>query len=287
MKGVFIFLIAFCCAVTVFVFRPSQIPALKQPVANNTQASLNTNSSTTDKQSSNSVHLEPNLNQPESFETQALVTFAQSPLTEVDKNKYRNFFEESVVREGRLFQWYRPNLTYAIDRATERRITKSKVRRAFEHWARESKIFTFQEVDDAEKADIFIQVASASQKDRMGEAGPDEAYENGKIQIGGRSISKYIVKHAKVTIAIDFFDYDKLKQYQQAQSDQGFQTLVHELGHVLGIMGHSPINGDCMYFQAHASGKACDELVSEINTLAMIYGRENSLNRGFYSQKHL
>lgn len=280
-KAVIVFLVIFCGAVTFFVLKPS--PNL---VRTESKTVPSIQIAERHKGEINSVHLKPNP-LAQSFETKTLglSTFAGKPLEKVDHNKYRNIFNETVLKEGRLFQWYRSNLTYSIDKATQRRITKSKVKRAFEHWAKESQIFTFREVDNQADADIIIQVATASEKDRMGEAGPDQAYENGTITINGYTLTKYIIKHAKITIASDFFDYDKLKEYQKAQSDQGFQTLVHELGHVLGIMGHSSQFGDCMYSQAHPSGKACDELIPEVNTLAMIYGRENALTRGFYSQK--
>jgi predicted Zn-dependent protease len=226
----------------------------------------------------------PNLNAsvtPQNFKA----SFAESPLTDVNQGKFKNFFQQAVINEGRMFRWPKSHLTYYIDLSTQRRITKSKVRRAFDQWERKSHIFSFSETYDPSKADIAITVATASEKNRMGEAGPDISYAGQSFKIGGKQITEYVIKHAKVTIAADYFDFKKVEEYQKAGVDHGFQTLVHELGHVLGIMGHSPNIGECMYFQADPSGKACNDLTPEVNTLAILYGKSSALSRGFYSQK--
>ncbi len=212
-------------------------------------------------------------------------TFAGKPLDDFDNSKYKNFFREAVINEGKIFRWNKSHLTYYIDINTQRRITKSKVRRAFDQWERKSRIFTFSETQNPNNADIAITVATASEKNRMGEAGPDKSYAGQIFNLGGRNIQEYVIHHAQVTIASDYFDIKKVDEYQKAGTDHGFQTLVHELGHVLGLMGHSPTTGDCMFYQAHPSGKACDTLTPEVNTLAMIYGKPNSLTRGFYETK--
>jgi hypothetical protein len=212
--------------------------------------------------------------------------FAKTPLyQEVDSKKFQNFFNESVITEGSIYRWNKSHLTFSIDKLASRRLSEAKVRRAFEHWQRKSRIFTFSQEKDPNKADILIKVATASEKSRMGEAGPDKALPGAIFDIGGHKVREFIVYHANVTIAEEFFDYKKMDEYVKAGTDHGFQTLVHELAHVLGIMGHSPNVGDCMYFQAHSSGKACDVITREVNTLAMIYGRPDLLNRGFYAQK--
>lgn len=211
--------------------------------------------------------------------------FPKPPVDSVDDKKFINFFDEAVVKEAAIYRWYKPNLTYCIDLMAQRRLSKSKIRRAFEAWSRKSRIFTFTEVNSPANADIMIKVASASEKTHMGEAGPDQAYAGQTFTLRGRSIPERIVKHAQVTIASDYFDVKQVEQYTKTGNDQGYQTLVHELGHVLGLMGHSPTQGACMYFQADPTGKACDVLTSEVNTLAMIYGRPDLLTRGFYTAK--
>jgi len=213
-----------------------------------------------------------------------LNAFLKPPIDTVDK-KYSNFFETAVVKQGNLYRWDKSHLTYYIDLTAQRRLSKSKVRRAFETWSRKSKLFTFSEASSPSKADIMIKVATASEKNRMGEAGPDMLLPGQTFQLKGVPISEKIIKHAQVTIAIDYFDLKKTEEYIKTGNDQGFQTLVHELGHVLGLMGHSPTLGDCMYFQADPKGVACDVLTPEVNTLAMIYGRPDLLTRGFYSSR--
>lgn len=221
--------------------------------------------------------------------TKALsTTFAGHPIppSKVNSKRYTHFFEEAVMREGRIFRWKKPNLTYYIDLMASRRLSKSKVRRAFNFWARKTKnLFTFREVANPKQADIFIQVKTASEKSRMGEAGPDISYRGQTFNIDGQSIPEYVVHHAQVTIAADHFDIKSTSRYTKAGTDHGFQTLVHELGHVLGLMGHSPTKGDCMYYRADPTATACDVLTPEVNTLAMIYGKRGTLTRGFYQQR--
>ena len=209
-----------------------------------------------------------------------LRSFGNLPLENIDSKKYPHFFRESVENRGEIFRWHKAHLTYALDLNIQRRFSKSKVRRAFALWSKESKIFTFSEAPNKKQADIFIQLADPSQKNRMGEASPDKVYSVGTLRIKGNLVHEYVIKHAQVIIASNFFNYQKLREYRQEKADYGFQTLVHELGHVLGIMGHSPHEGDCMYFRAHPSGKACDQLTAEANTLAIMYGRKDALLSG-------
>jgi hypothetical protein len=210
-----------------------------------------------------------------------LTSFAARPLENVSNRDYSNFFDDAVIKEGKIYRWTKPNLTYYIDSATARNLSKGKVRQAFSYWARKSKIFTFNEVPKPEQADILVHLASTSEKNRLGEAGPDKAYAGQFFELRGKKIQELVIHHAQVTISIEHFDIYKERQYQKEGKDHGFQTLVHELGHVLGIMGHSPSIGDCMYYQADQSARACNVMTREVNTLAMIYGKPSSLTKGF------
>ena len=220
--------------------------------------------------------------------TQALISankFEVAPLEDIDDKKYHNFFENGIIKDGNLYRWHKTDLTYYIDRLAARRLSDSKIRRAFDWWSHKSKLFTFTRVTDPERADIFIQVATASEKDRMGEAGPDKEIIGKTYNFKGNTLQENIINHATVTIAEEYFSAKQVDEYNRSGKDHGFQTLVHELGHVLGLMGHSPNAGECMYFQADATGKACDIMTPEINTLAVLYGRSDILTRGFYDAK--
>ena len=241
-----------------------------------------------DTQSNASASLNTNNQAVEINNNQALIPanqFEVAPLQDIDDKKYHNFFETGIIKDGNLYRWHKTDLTYYIDRLAARRLSDSKIRRAFDWWAHKSKLFTFTRVTDPERADIFIQVATASEKDRMGEAGPDKAIVGKTYNFKGNTLQENIITHATVTIAEEYFSAKQVDEYNRSGKDHGFQTLVHELGHVLGLMGHSPNTGECMYFQADATGKACDIITPEINTLAILYGRSNILTRGFYDAK--
>ena len=51
--------------------------------------------------------------------------------------------------------------------------------------------------------------------------------------------------------------------------DARVQALAHELGHALGIDGHSPDSGDVMYYVSHLP---VDVTLRDANTLRAIYG---------------
>ncbi|MDJ0625581.1 MAG: matrixin family metalloprotease [Candidatus Caenarcaniphilales bacterium] len=215
-------------------------------------------------------------------------TFASDPIdpNKIDGSKYQNFFEHMLSEDGRVFRWNKPDLSYYIDRTASRRLSKSKIRKAFNFWGRKTKnLFSFRETNNPKKADIYIKVATASEKNRMGEAGPDVSYKGRTFNILGREVPEYIIHHAQITIASDYFNVENTARYTKLGTDHGFQTLVHELGHVLGLMGHSPNKGDCLYYRADPTARACDVLTPEVNTLSMVYGKPRHLTRGFYQMR--
>ena len=278
MKGLLAVVFGLLCAGSYFFIKVGlpmllhETPVISsQNTQSNANASLNTNNQ--------AVEINNN---------QALIPanqFEVAPLQDIDDKKYHNFFETGIIKDGNLYRWHKTDLTYYIDRLAARRLSDSKIRRAFDWWARKSKLFTFTRVTDPERADIFIQVATASEKDRMGEAGPDKAIIGKTYNFKGNTLQENIITHATVTIAEEYFSAKQVDEYNRSGKDHGFQTLVHELGHVLGLMGHSPNTGECMYFQADSTGKACNIITPEINTLAILYGRSDILTRGFYDAK--
>ncbi|MDX1918675.1 MAG: matrixin family metalloprotease [Candidatus Caenarcaniphilales bacterium] len=205
-----------------------------------------------------------------------------APVIEVDQNRYPNFVSDLIQKDGKVYRWHKFNLTYYIDPATRHRLNEAKVMRAFNQWQQKSRLFSFQSTSDPGIADITISLASTSEKERMGEAGPDKIVLGQIYQIGEQKINEFEIKHAQVILSSEHFGFDRVQAYDKAGKDHGFQTLVHELGHVLGITGHSSNQEDCMYFQAHHTAKACNNITPDANTLLMIYGRTDLLSRDLY-----
>lgn len=218
--------------------------------------------------------------QGDSMTNQVRTVFG-SPLSPVKYSKYNNYFG-AISQGGKLYRWNKTNLFYYIEPTAKRRINKSLIKKAFHHWTRKSKIFSFREVKNPRLADIQIDLATTSQKKRLGEAGPDKLVRGNTYNLGGRSYREAIIKHAKVVISEEHFSFKNVQQYKKEGKEFAFGTLVHELGHVLGLMGHSPKQGDCMYFQSDRYGKACYVMTADVNTLGMLYGVRTPLNRGFH-----
>jgi NAD(P)-dependent dehydrogenase (short-subunit alcohol dehydrogenase family) len=167
-----------------------------------------------------SQNTQSNANASLNTNNQALIPanqFEVVPLQDIDDKKYHNFFETGIIKDGNLYRWHKTDLTYYIDRLAARRLSDSKIRRAFDWWARKSKLFTFTRVTDPERADIFIQVATASEKDRMGEAGPDKAivgktynfkgnaaYASAKCALNAyvKSVSRHVAKDNVIISAV-------------------------------------------------------------------------------------
>jgi|GEM_PF-3243144 len=205
--------------------------------------------------------------------------------SDIDSNKYSNYFSQ-VIPGNMILRWPKTNLTYYVEPSAARRLNISKLRRALSHWQKKSKIFTFRPVTQKGAEDIYISLATTEIKEAMGEAGADQHIAGSIYTVDGRTLQERIILHASLVISEEYFTFDRVQQYQQSGKDYGFVTLVHEMGHVLGLNGHSPNRGDCMYFQADRNGTACDYITADVNTLAMLYGQRNSLSRGFYEPSY-
>lgn len=198
-------------------------------------------------------------------------------------SKYNNY-TNLIYNKSKVYRWPKAHLSYYIEPSATRRMNSSLIKKAFRHWERKAKIFSFSQTNSPNKADIYISLAKTSAANHLAEAGPDQVTPGKSFTLphSKRRIKEYIITHANVILSEDHFTFENMKKYTKAKKDTPFQTLVHEFGHVLGILEHSPKQGDCMYFQADRNGNGCDEMTADTNTLAMIYGRPGSLKRGYY-----
>ena len=200
--------------------------------------------------------------------------------------KYRNYFAKQLSRSS-IYRWDKRELFYYVDKATRRRLNISKVRRAMSHWERKtSGLFLFRETNNLNNADIYISLASTSDKSRLGEAGPSKAIKGDILTINGGNYQELLIKEAKIVLSDSFFDISAVENYKNQNRDMGFLTLVHELGHVLGIIEHSPNNQDCMYWQADRDGVACNALTADANTLKILYGRPELMKSTSYDNQY-
>ena len=202
-------------------------------------------------------------------------------LSNKELRKNRNYYS-TLLNDRYLYRWGKARLGYYIDRSTARRLNLYKVKRALRHWEKKSQVFRFYQTSNPNNADITITMNETSQNKFLGEAGPDKLVKGKVFRVNGKDIQEAQILHASIVLSKEHFGFDKMQKYGERGTDVGFMTLVHEMGHVLGIMSHSPDTRDCMYWKADADAKACDSLTSDANTLKLLYGKSGALQRTYY-----
>lgn len=126
------------------------------------------------------------------------------------------------------------------------------LRDAFLSWS-QSGALSFEFVDDLSQADIeCVWTDDVSKLSSIGE--------------GGEAVLKHrgpVVTHAKITLLT------KRVVNNSALSEREVKSLcLHEIGHALGVMEHSPRPNDVMYFTLTA---AANPTANDFNTLSSLY----------------
>lgn len=125
-----------------------------------------------------------------------------------------------------------------------------------------------QEVAEKEQADILI---LRSQPERAVKLNPDTGLYNIPRAIAAQTNYKFYLTNNPVEIALRM-------TMQISPNFTGVSllaTIRHELGHALGIWGHSPESGDALYFSQVRNPPAIS--VRDINTLKKIYQQPTRL----------
>ncbi len=145
---------------------------------------------------------------------------------------------------------------------------RNEVVAAFNQWQNSVDFLKFEYVQKNSKADIIIEIAPM----------PKNVCKEGACQyIVGYTVPKIknnILKKMTITL------YDKTPDGKYFSEKVLFNTIMHELGHALGIMGHSYYEGDLMFVSTTSNNKfdytrarsSFQYLTSgDINTLKLLY----------------
>ena len=145
---------------------------------------------------------------------------------------------------------------------------ETAVKRAFDQWDNSIDFIDFEYNTDQSKAQIEILLEKL----------PDNVCDK-------NGICKYVVGYTSPTISgkslkkMTITLYDKTPKGDYFSDKEIYNTILHEIGHALGIMGHSYSTDDLMYMQAQNSNSFFIQYKedfhyisgSDINTMRLLY----------------
>lgn len=144
----------------------------------------------------------------------------------------------------------------------------SQIMKAFRQWQSSTEnLISFSFVDNPKDAQIVVDIVSADQRKKC-----------------DQNDCKYVVAYTIPSIngnmleKMDITFYDSKNQGTPFSEREVYNTALHEIGHALGIMGHSFSKDDLMYMETgqedRLSGLRSDfQLISsnDLNTLNLLY----------------
>ena len=173
-------------------------------------------------------------------------------ISELDQYK-DNYLDYVLTDSGDISKWPAFPLTVYIEPKKQ----AASAKKAFEQWeAKSKKLITFKFIDSPEQAKITVGF-----KDKLESTSTDKGF------FAGFSRPSYEGIHlSKSEIFILTVNPESKKDFDD---NFIFSTTLHELGHSLGFVGHSPNENDVM---AASTDKPKMELTKrDINTLNLFY----------------
>lgn len=168
--------------------------------------------------------------------------------------KYKdNYLDYVITDSGDIKKW----ASFPLSVYIEPKKQKSAAQKAFEQWQEKSKkLVSFNFVTSPEKANITVDF-----KDKLESTSTKENY------IAGYSSPSYQGIHiSKSQIHILTIDPESK---QELDDNFIFATTLHEIGHTLGFVGHSPNENDVM--ASSTSTPKMELTARDINTLNVFY----------------
>ena len=179
-----------------------------------------------------------------------------------------NNYIEQVPLNNKIVRWSKFPIKISIINNSGTNVPeyyRTEVLRAFSLWQGETKFLQFEEVNNPSDAVIVIEIKKL----------PDNVCE-GKVcrYVLGFTTPEYSGSHLnKMNIVL----YDQNPYGKFFTDRELFNTVLHEIGHALGIMGHSYNSNDVMYMSAedniYKEDRSYFQYLSEqdINTIKLLY----------------
>lgn len=188
-------------------------------------------------------------------------------------NSGENYIEQ-VPFNDQILRWDASKfpINVCIDNTSQAAVPNyyyTKIQEAFQKWQNETDNFIrFKFINSPQNAQILVKITSADEKSKCKEEG-----------------CKYVVAYTAPRLKnnllkrmeISFYDSDNLsKPFSEKEI---YNTALHEIGHALGIMGHSYNRGDLMYMEENEQSNQVQESTSDyilisqndLNTLNLLY----------------
>lgn len=189
------------------------------------------------------------------------------------KGLENNYIYNAVYGEG-ILRWdirSFPLKVYIDDIDTVPEYYIESIREAFDVWVKSTNFVKFTYVDSKSAANIIISFSDINKND---------------CNEGG---CKYVVAYTEPIIkGHNLLSHMNLTFYRTNPRNEGFSkseifnTAVHEIGHTLGVMGHSDNPADVMFAQKD-DGTLYEEIkgnlsISDVQTLVLLYRLEPSVS---------
>ena len=202
--------------------------------------------------------------------------------------KYGDTYIEQAPMDSRILRWDKnsfPLKVYVDQNGIEiPDYYKSAVMSAFSQWDKSVDFIGFENSANAQNAQILIQFKPLPK------------------DVCSGNVCKYVVGYTSPTIKGDTLKkmtiiiYDKNPSGKYFSDKEVYNTVLHELGHALGIMGHSYSTDDLMYQNAKEQSSVWAKFRSEfqyvtghdVNTIKLLYALDPDItNMRAENQKDL
>lgn len=200
----------------------------------------------------------------------------------INQNIGNNYIEQAPS-DSKIIRWSKSSfpLKVYIDDSNQNNLPdyyKSSVLRALNQWEKSVDFISFVNANKKSDAQIII------------------SFEKMPDNICSDSVCKYVVGYTNPKISgsrlknMNIILYDKNPKDEYFSDKEIYNTILHELGHALGIMGHSYSTDDLMYQQAQEYSKVFSKYRSDfhylsgndVNTIQLLYMLEPTI-----TDKHL
>lgn len=182
------------------------------------------------------------------------ISYAQTELNDINTFSNSNYYESAIVSPMQIPKWQHMPITVSID--SDKNV--DHVKNAFYTWEKAAGgIIRFKIIDSEKFSDISVHFV-----DKFDDLSGEQGFAAG--------LSKPYYRGNNIIRAEIYLLTTNPKTGEVLPESKVYLIALHEIGHTLGVIGHSPYKGDIMY-----KGSSDEPLKSistrDANTLKLIY----------------